>query len=1203
MESAPAAEDGGGGGGGGSTTPRRNSRAQRAADKRREGGGGKGKGGEIVGAAPTPKKQRAVKKEKKRARNGEKSGEGGDDVEVEAEAPPSAGEALVDEDKQRATHWTDCAWFAGSGGDLAFAQWMLGRCSGVGDTRTPSSRATVERVHALYLVQKRLRLELALSSSAAAAVADQGTDDDGTDAENDDDPRSSGTDDSAWSVEAIVEDVARALQPSRLALARAKSAARKANVKFEGGLEKIVVSEVVEHATELLLSRATGGEGTKELEKWIALLSEDLDAAESNAEENGEPEGNGNAEANSSYTSKKAKKKEQRQRERGKGKDAEKTACEQTRAFLEFLSDFDAPPQEQASLPAMTEAVTTALPVWTQELQQIYDDCRINAVDEARRLEVAREIQGVLRNHVSKWRHCEVALFGSSLSHFGSKHSDMDMCLVPKPEAATNGSTRSGDESATSKQAVSSRQIRQLIKAGQTSEATASGENGNSSKDGEQVVSIEVLLDLDDHVTKSIEKLTLALNSLENDGRKDKTGDGAPTKKKENKQQKQLVFFLDQWQHLSRAIRHELEALTSDSGADSVAAYKAAAAERQAHLKALITASRRRVDDMYLLQGKLQRANCTIRLMIRGARIPIIRFTHNRTGFECDLCFENVLATRNTLLLRAYAEFDERARVLGLAVKHWAKQRGISDASMGFFSSYTFVLLSIYFLQQKSVGVLPNLQHHDLLERANQPRYVHNGVDISFCTNVQLTRDFHQQNLAKGGASSMANASVAELLAGFFRFYATSFDFARNVVTVRDPAVLSSKLAKWGPRKAKTWRMSVEDPLETSRDLGCVLQFKGQEAILREFRRANELLAEGASFAAVVCESAAAASNSPVPAAVAAAANGGKRGNGKPEERAYMITLWSEDRELTKPAIVALFKGFEASFRVGKILEKRDKNDHVGGNSPVTRRKWVVELRTKALQCPRTLAQKTRIDWEEVESKPSNGKAASKQRIGGGVVWIHHTEFNENAPCVKCFSPQHLERDCQEQEGEVYQKRHVLRVTVSGVMTRSTGNTANHQHKEKRANARQVHRHQSDEEEDQENDEDGGGHADRGDPRPSEKSSSTSGGNATGNSRNRERRRNKDAVDGNSGEHSARNKKPKVSGNVTSDSNAAFTAAVAQTKRNQNKEDGQTGNDVEAGKDSKKKKAHKWMRTGRDNTNKNKRRAASATSAKPAPTP
>ena len=53
------------------------------------------------------------------------------------------------------------------------------------------------------------------------------------------------------------------------------------------------------------------------------------------------------------------------------------------------------------------------------------------------------------------------------------------------------------------------------------------------------------------------------------------------------------------------------------------------------------------------------------------ARIPVIRFEDPITKLQCDLCFNNILPIRNTLLLKTYSFIDPRVRVLGIIIKKW----------------------------------------------------------------------------------------------------------------------------------------------------------------------------------------------------------------------------------------------------------------------------------------------------------------------------------------------------------------------------------------------------------------------------------------------------------------------------------------------------------------------------------------------------
>ncbi|GMF32681.1 unnamed protein product [Phytophthora fragariaefolia] len=888
-------------------------------------------------------------------------------MDASAPRPDAAASDLGD--------YRDAAWFQAGEGELPFAHWLLSRCNGVGDAATPQSAQAARRLLALFRTQRRLRRELALGSRQVA--------------DTDETP--------LWPVEQVVEQVGAALRPSRLALRRREEAG--------GAFERVVVAEVVDNATELILSRATA-EHDALLGRWLELLKEEKDEEK---EEKG-PE----VEEDEEDAEPKSNKKDKKRAKKNSHKTADDAACEQVQSFLTFLDE-----SAQTQTQTRPEATVSAAPdaaekLWTEELQRIVERSSIEPEEEARRLRVARDIQTVLRREISKWRHCEVVLFGSSLTLYGSRNSDLDMCLLPTGRSP----------GAQPKQVMGKRQFQQLVDG-------KAGDNGHEPTTEAEIA--ELLRDLRAQVQKSIEKLTQALNTLDRSG---KNGD------KHMKQRQHLQFFDTQMRLLRNAIMAKLTKLNGATEPRNDASGKSA------HLKSIIAASRRRSDDLYLLRAILQRAaKCEVRHVIAGARVPIIRFLHTRSGreYECDLCFENVLATRNTPLLRAYASFDDRARALGLAVKHWAKQRGISDASMGFLSSYSFVLLSIYYLQV--VHVLPNLQDPRLLESAQiRPDY-YNDINIAFCDDRGVARAFHQRTSATGSS----DMPLTTLLVGFFEFYATQFDFANRVVTVRTPETVALKIAQWGSRKAKTWRLSIQDPLETGRDLGCVLQFKGQEKIIRELRRAHEMLARGESFLDEVCavEKPAGKSGKAGTKAKQGAGNeSSKRTNEdfsatgadpKPKQqqsdktkRSYVVTMQSADEELTKEVIESFFKDFHRSFCVGKVSIAKLANDGEDECADENKR-WEVELLSQAQNCPRALSLRTRIDW----------KAADGQV---GRVWLHHQALFATPPCQTCLSPEHTTGKCvsavkeedvndERNEHKIPQKnvrRHVLRLTLGG---------------------------------------------------------------------------------------------------------------------------------------------------------------------------
>lgn len=53
-------------------------------------------------------------------------------------------------------------------------------------------------------------------------------------------------------------------------------------------------------------------------------------------------------------------------------------------------------------------------------------------------------------------------------------------------------------------------------------------------------------------------------------------------------------------------------------------------------------------------------------LPITTARVPIVKFTHCESKLDGDISIYNVLAQRNTKMLRLYSEIDERAKVTSI---------------------------------------------------------------------------------------------------------------------------------------------------------------------------------------------------------------------------------------------------------------------------------------------------------------------------------------------------------------------------------------------------------------------------------------------------------------------------------------------------------------------------------------------------------
>ncbi|KAG2461465.1 TUT4 uridylyltransferase, partial [Polypterus senegalus] len=175
-------------------------------------------------------------------------------------------------------------------------------------------------------------------------------------------------------------------------------------------------------------------------------------------------------------------------------------------------------------------------------------------------------------------------------------------------------------------------------------------------------------------------------------------------------------------------------------------------------------------------------------LPITTAKVPIVKFEHKQSGLEGDISLYNTLvglyllpenftktayskniflyfsnqAQHNTRMLATYAAIDSRVQFLGYTMKVFAKRCDIGDASRGSLSSYAYILMVLYFLQQRKPPVIPVLQE--------------------------------KQRLPDLGKNS---ESVGELWLGLLRFYTEEFDFKEYVISIRQKKLLTTFEKQW----------------------------------------------------------------------------------------------------------------------------------------------------------------------------------------------------------------------------------------------------------------------------------------------------------------------------------------------------------------------------------------------------------------------
>ncbi|CAN0346990.1 unnamed protein product [Ascophyllum nodosum] len=239
------------------------------------------------------------------------------------------------------------------------------------------------------------------------------------------------------------------------------------------------------------------------------------------------------------------------------------------------------------------------------------------------------------------------------------------------------------------------------------------------------------------------------------------------------------------------------------------------------------------------------------------SRVPIVMFKDGESGLQCNISVMNPLALRNTRLLKAYSEADPRIKSLGHVVKHWAKQRLLNNASEGSLSSYGYLLCLVHFLQTRNPPVVPNLQALPPdWDGQTSPEVSNRGIPVMttqpidgveyktyFYDPMVPGREGEKRRAILHEFGSRNRSSSGELLAGFFRYFASELDCRSNVVSVRLGGLADRERKAGACRWSINARLSIEDPFETWYDVGHDLKWSRFKQVRLEFARAYASLA------------------------------------------------------------------------------------------------------------------------------------------------------------------------------------------------------------------------------------------------------------------------------------------------------------------------------------------------------------------------
>ncbi|XP_039609808.1 poly(A) RNA polymerase, mitochondrial [Polypterus senegalus] len=157
---------------------------------------------------------------------------------------------------------------------------------------------------------------------------------------------------------------------------------------------------------------------------------------------------------------------------------------------------------------------------------------------------------------------------------------------------------------------------------------------------------------------------------------------------------------------------------------------------------------------------------------ILNARCPLVRFSHQPSGFQCDVTANNRIAMKSTELLYLYGSLDVRVRALVFTVRTWARAHGITSSIPGaWITNFSLTMMVIFFLQKRRHPIIPTLDQLKALADAKD-KHIIDGNDCTF------VRDINKISVSEN------TETLGQLLQEFFEFYG-NFAFQKMSINIR----------------------------------------------------------------------------------------------------------------------------------------------------------------------------------------------------------------------------------------------------------------------------------------------------------------------------------------------------------------------------------------------------------------------------------
>ncbi|MEW5304100.1 MAG: hypothetical protein WDW36_006734 [Sanguina aurantia] len=233
---------------------------------------------------------------------------------------------------------------------------------------------------------------------------------------------------------------------------------------------------------------------------------------------------------------------------------------------------------------------------------------------------------------------------------------------------------------------------------------------------------------------------------------------------------------------------------------------------------------------------------------ILTAKVPIIKFLHDASGLDVDLCITSRGCVFKGDVVRELVGVEKRLAGLVRLVKVWAKAHGLNAPSNGTFNSWSLTLMALFALQTTQPALLPPLK--SLLEASD----THRPLRDERCSLRECMATCHGR-LLTGRATGLlpdqvpdASFSNVELFSWFLNLMCAFVNAWNN----GGAPGRASRVSTWFGKEShmefsKKYLMAVEDPFDntenTARSIGVTSRHQHTSAYIEHVcRRSNNLM-------------------------------------------------------------------------------------------------------------------------------------------------------------------------------------------------------------------------------------------------------------------------------------------------------------------------------------------------------------------------